>query len=141
MTVSGIVYPNRFSGAWNGVIAAGKWTNVTVTFSPNAIADFSGTITVNSDKTSGGNTIPVSGKGTAWLPEVLADGQMGVAGDHFGFNMDWMPGRTVVVETSTNLVGTNWIRVATNVLSGTPAYFSDTQWKNSSKRYYRVREP
>jgi len=65
MTVSGITYPNGFSGSWSGTIAAGSSHGVTVTFAPTAATTYSGTITVNSDATSGTGTITASGTGTA----------------------------------------------------------------------------
>jgi hypothetical protein len=64
LTVSGISYPTGFSGTWSGTIASGKTTNVTVTFAPLDLTTYSGTVTVNSDKTSGGDTISASGTGT-----------------------------------------------------------------------------
>ncbi|MBE0540964.1 MAG: choice-of-anchor D domain-containing protein [Verrucomicrobia bacterium] len=64
LTVSSISYPSGFSGSWSGTIAAGNSQNVTVTFSPNGgIGPYGGTVTVNSDKTSGANTIVASGTG------------------------------------------------------------------------------
>lgn len=63
LTVSGISYPSGFSGAWSGTIAAGGSHGVTVTFSPTAVTSYGGTVTVNSDATSGGNTIAASGTG------------------------------------------------------------------------------
>ena len=65
LTVTSITYPTCFSGAWSGTVAAGKATNVTVTFAPAAVTNYSGTVTVNSDATSGTNTISASGAGTA----------------------------------------------------------------------------
>jgi len=66
LTVSSISYPSRFSGNWSGgTIAAGSTRNVTVTFSPTAAQSYGGTITVNSDKTSGTNARSCSGTGTA----------------------------------------------------------------------------
>jgi PKD repeat protein len=65
LTVSGISYPAGFSGAWSGTIAANGSQNVTVTFAPTAVTSYSGTVTVSSDATSGGNTISASGTGTA----------------------------------------------------------------------------
>ena len=66
LAVSSISYPSGFSGNWNnGPIAAGRSTNVTVTFSPTAAQAYSGTVTVNSDKTGGTNTISCSGTGVA----------------------------------------------------------------------------
>jgi hypothetical protein len=65
LTVSGISYPNGFSGNWaNGTIPAGGSQNVTVTFEPDVAQSYSGSITVTSDKTSGTNTQVCSGTGT-----------------------------------------------------------------------------
>ncbi len=65
LTVSSITYPNGFSGAFSGVIVPGASTNVTVTFSPTAVTNYSGTVTVNSDSLFGTNTLAASGAGTA----------------------------------------------------------------------------
>lgn len=66
LSVSSITYPSGFSGSWSGgTIAASSSQNVTVTFSPSSETSYNGTITVNSDKTSGTNTISCSGTGTA----------------------------------------------------------------------------
>ncbi len=56
-------YPTVFSGNWSGTIPAGGSQNVTVTFAPTAAQSYSGTVTVNSDKTSGTETIAISGTG------------------------------------------------------------------------------
>ncbi len=63
LAVSSIGYPAAFSGAWAGSVPAGGSQSVPVTFAPSAMQGYNGTITVQSDKTSGGNTIPVSGTG------------------------------------------------------------------------------
>src|ERR1035441_1316229 len=65
MTVSSVSYPSGFSGNWSGTIAAGGSQPVTVTFSPTSATSYGGTVTVNSDATSGVNTISVSGTGAA----------------------------------------------------------------------------
>ena len=52
---------------FSGVIAAGSFTNVTVKFSPTAVSNYSGTVTVNSDALSGTNTIAASGTGAGAL--------------------------------------------------------------------------
>jgi uncharacterized membrane protein len=73
LNVSSINYPSGFSGNWNsGNIAAGASQNVTVTFAPNAATDFSGNITVNSDATSGTNTIVASGTGIPAPTRIVA---------------------------------------------------------------------
>ena len=63
MTVSNINYPSGFGGNWSGAISAGNSQNVTVTFSPTSATSYGGTVTVNSDAASGGNTIIASGTG------------------------------------------------------------------------------
>ena len=63
LAVTSISYPSGFSGSWAGIIPQGGLTNVTVTFSPTSATSQGGNVTVNSDKTSGGNTISVSGTG------------------------------------------------------------------------------
>ncbi|WP_158269795.1 M12 family metallo-peptidase [Desulfonatronum sp. SC1] len=63
LTVNSISYPIGFSGAWSGSIPAGGSSNVTVTFSPATAQVYSGTITVNSDRTSGTHTTACSGTG------------------------------------------------------------------------------
>jgi len=66
LTVTSITYPTGFSGSWSGTISAyGGSQPVTVTFAPTAATSYGGTITVNSDKTAGTNTIACSGMGTA----------------------------------------------------------------------------
>ena len=64
LTVSSITYPAGFSGAFSGIIAAGGSTNLTVTFAPTALISYGGTVTVNSDATTGTATIAASGTGT-----------------------------------------------------------------------------
>lgn len=64
LTVSSVTYPDGFTGSWNnGTIPAGGCQDVTVTFKPVNPQTYTGTITVNSDKTAGTNTISVSGTG------------------------------------------------------------------------------
>lgn len=70
LNVSGIVYPTGFSGAFSGAISAGGSQDVTVSFAPIAIQSYGGTITVNSDATSGSGTISSSGDGIAVVPPV-----------------------------------------------------------------------
>ena len=66
LSVSGISYPSGFDGNWNsGTISAGGSREVTVTFAPTAAQSYGGTITVNSDKTSGTDTRSCSGTGVA----------------------------------------------------------------------------
>jgi len=65
LTVSNITYPSGFSGAFSGAIAGGSSQAVTVTFLPATATNYGGTVTVNSDATSGVDTIPISGFGAS----------------------------------------------------------------------------
>lgn len=64
LNVTGIDYPTGFSGSWSGSIPSGDSHDVTVTFAPTAVTSYGGTVTVNSDATSGNNTSSASGTGT-----------------------------------------------------------------------------
>ncbi len=63
LNVSGITYPSGFSGSWSGAIAAGGSQDITVTFNPEAVQNYSGNIVVASDATSGVGATAVSGQG------------------------------------------------------------------------------
>jgi Carboxypeptidase regulatory-like domain/HYDIN/CFA65/VesB-like, Ig-like domain len=61
----GAVYAASFL---SGAIGAGASQAVTVRFKPIAAQNYSGTLTVNGDQTSGINTLPISGTGTNPAP-------------------------------------------------------------------------
>lgn len=63
LNVTGISYPNGFSGAFSGEIPAGGQQNVTVIFAPNAAGVFGGRLEVAADVTMGTRTFPISGTG------------------------------------------------------------------------------
>lgn len=66
LNVSNVSYPPAFSGETGGsIIASGGSRSISVTFTPSAAGGFSGTISVTSDKTAGGNTAAVAGIGSA----------------------------------------------------------------------------
>ena len=70
LTVTGMSAPSAGSGiykaSWvSGTIAPGASQAITVTFAPTAAISYNGTLTVNADQTSGTNTVPVSGAGSA----------------------------------------------------------------------------
>jgi len=76
-----------------------------------------------------------------WLPQARGDASFGVRTNAFGFNINWADGRTVVVESSTDLANPVWIPVSTNTLTGGTSYFSDPRWTNYPRRFYRIRSP
>jgi len=77
MTVTGINYPDGFSGPWSGSIAAGGSHEVTVTFHPLETRNYEGTITVLADMTSGTSTIAASGSGAD--PQIHVEQPAGTA--------------------------------------------------------------
>ena len=74
LTVNSISYPDGFSGAWSGSIAANGSQPVTVTFAPTSTQVYGGTVTVNSDKTAGLNTISISGMGIPMVTRIIGLG-------------------------------------------------------------------
>jgi formylglycine-generating enzyme required for sulfatase activity len=74
-----------------------------------------------------------------WRPLVETSGaDLGVRTNQFGLNIAWASGQTVVVEACTNLANPIWSPVKTNTLSDGSSYFSDPQWTNYIRRFYRV---
>lgn len=66
LVVTGLVYPDGFSGTWNGAIPSGSSQNVTVTFAPVTARAYSGNVTVNSNATNDSpatRTIAATGTG------------------------------------------------------------------------------
>lgn len=63
LTVTSITLPSGFSGSFAGVIAAGDRQIVPITFTPSAVLNYGGNISVASDATGGTSTIPISGAG------------------------------------------------------------------------------
>ena len=64
LTVNSITYPRGFNGNWsNGSIAPGGSQTITTTFRPTENQTYGGSVTANSDKTSGSNTIAIAGTG------------------------------------------------------------------------------
>ena len=75
LTVTSIDYPEGFSGDWSeGTIPASSFQNVTVTFAPTDVIDYTGSIELTSDATIGENAIDVSGKGIIILSSEMDEG-------------------------------------------------------------------
>jgi hypothetical protein len=76
----------------------------------------------------------------AWTPQLLSsDASFGIRTNQFSFQVNWVSGPTVVIETSTNLNGAIWMPLQTNTLSNGSFNFSDPAWSNYPARFYRVR--
>ena len=141
LTVTGIGYPDGFSGAWSEEVGAGESVPVEVTFAPMLAGAYGGVITVESDATEGTNTIAVSGTGFASVPEVAAGENFGVVSNLFGFTIQWASGQVVRVEANEDIATDGWHAIWTNMLEGDSVYFSDPQWTNFPGRYFRVTSP
>jgi hypothetical protein len=46
-----------------------------------------------------------------------------------------------MVEACTNLLNPDWFALTTNALTGGSSIFSDPEWTNSPRRFYRFRSP
>jgi hypothetical protein len=69
LTVSGITWPPGFSSDWTaGYIAPVSSRLVQVNFLPTSVGSYGGTVTVNSDATSGNSSITISGTGSTTSP-------------------------------------------------------------------------
>jgi hypothetical protein len=135
MTVSSISYPAGFSGAWSGTVAPAGSHSVTVTFAPLAVISYSGTVTVNSDATSGTSTVGISGAGVR--APLLVSSRL-VAPDKFAFSYDSLAGKTYVVEVKTNVVAATWSPVQTNAGDGSLQSCTNST-AATPRRYFRVR--
>ena len=77
-----------------------------------------------------------------WLPQVQTSGaSFDVQTNQFGFNIVWASGMVVVVEACTDISNPVWQPVSTNTLTSGASYFSDSQWTNYPRRFYRLRSP
>ena len=64
MAVTGLTGPSGYTASWtSGTIAPGTSQLSVIRFSPTAAQAYDGTLTVQADHTSGGNTTPISGRG------------------------------------------------------------------------------
>ena len=66
---------------------------------------------------------------------------LGVQNKQFGFTISWATNIPVVIEACTNLANPAWIPVSTNTLTGGTSDFSDPQWANYPRRFYRISTP
>ena len=131
LTVSGIVCPAGFSGTWSGAISSGGSQNITMTFSPSSATSYGGSLSANSDATSGGNTMSLSGTGT--LPVLAARRQGGNA------ILSWPTNAAVyTLIYATNLPAINWATSSPSptVVNG---QYTVTNATAAKARFYRLK--
>ena len=76
LTVSNLTLPSGYSAAFSGNIAAKGSQDVVITFTPTASGAFNGIITVNSNQTSGTNTINITGTGFQVVKSINVTGDL-----------------------------------------------------------------
>jgi hypothetical protein len=84
------------------------------------------------------------GRPTAlWLLRnpLILDGSVGVQTGRLCFTISWATIVPVTVETCTDLITPEWNAIATVRLTNGVGYFSDADWANYPRRFYRVRWP
>ena len=121
LTVSNILYPLGFSGAWNGSIPASNSQSVSVLFAPSAAGDFTGTVSVVSDATTGGNAVSVSARGIPPTIVPVAVRTPFFNGSNTVVTNTFMstPATWLDIEFSDNITATNsWSRYPSRVYSG-----------------------
>ncbi len=133
LTVSSLTLPAAVSGAYaasftSGPIAAGASQTVNVRCSPTAAQDYSATVTVNGDQTSGANTIVASCVGVL-PPGVAATRIIGVTGNlAFGNVAVGQTGSLTFTITNT---GNSTLTIAGITIPNCAATFSAT-WTNGT---------
>lgn len=75
-------------------------------------------------------------------PQILGSGYgFGTTTNGFCFTISWATNLSVIVQACTDLAKPVWLPVATNTLVNGTNYFSDSQWTNYPKRFYRLTAP
>ena len=136
LDVTNIIYPAGFSGNWSsGSIPASGSQPVTVTFAPTAATNYAGTVTVNSDATSGVNITNASGTGSGvppnqWTTVSLTNGV-------FRYGLNGPVGGNYLIQFSSNLI--NWSALTLCCIpAGGSVVLADSNTANWPDRFYRA---
>ncbi|HUA68565.1 MAG TPA: leucine-rich repeat domain-containing protein, partial [Candidatus Saccharimonadales bacterium] len=77
-----------------------------------------------------------------WNPQIQTDvTSFGVHTSQFGFNITGTTNIPIIVEASTNLIGTPWTVLQSCYITNGLIYFGDPQWTNFPNRFYHLRSP
>lgn len=77
-----------------------------------------------------------------WNPGILtSDGNFGLLSGKFGFTISGHDSELIKIETCTSLETESWQAVSTTSLTASSAYFSDPDWIDHPKRFYRLSMP
>lgn len=110
LNVTGISYPSGLTGETNGSsVPASSNRNVTVTFAPDAVGSFGGSINVLSDSTAGSGAVTISGTGVAPSIRTHLSGtpQFNGSVTTVTHNFESTPATWLDVEFTDNLADTN----------------------------------
>jgi hypothetical protein len=81
-------------------------------------------------------------KTALWNPLAQThDGKFGVRTNQFGFTISGTTNIPIVIEASADLSNPAWVQLQSCTLTNGTVYFSDRQWTNYSRRFYRIRSP
>jgi hypothetical protein len=128
LTISSLTLPTGIADAFSssftsGTIAAGASQQVNLKFSPTAARDYSGTLTVNGDQTSGTNTIAISAIGVL-APGVAPTRIISVSGGPLSFGNVEVGKTASAVFTITN-TGNSTLTITNMTIPGcAPGAFS-----------------
>lgn len=73
-----------------------------------------------------------------WPPKITAAGSDSGTG-HYGLQADWVGGMKAVIQVCTNLADADWQPMYTDTFANATHYFSDPDWTNNPRRFYRLR--
>jgi len=77
-----------------------------------------------------------------WNPSIqTADENFGIRPNGFGFNIIGTTNIPIVIEACTNLASGVWLPLCTTNLTDTAFDFTDSEWANHPRRFYRIRWP
>jgi hypothetical protein len=79
--------------------------------------------------------------GVTVLPHILRDANFGFQSGEFGFDYNGVSNQTAIIEVNTNLSQSVWVPLQTNLLTGSPLYFSDPGTAQNPTAFYRIRSP
>jgi hypothetical protein len=78
---------------------------------------------------------------TVMLSRGLEITSAGEQNNDFAFIINGTNGQVVVVQAATNIMNATWQPLTTNTLSSTVSNFTDVNWKNYPRRFYRLYSP
>ncbi|NOS70096.1 MAG: leucine-rich repeat domain-containing protein [Verrucomicrobia bacterium] len=77
-----------------------------------------------------------------WNPTMpTTSPSFGIKTNRFGFTITGTTNIPIVVEANTNVIGGTWTPLLNGTLTNGSIYFSDPQWTNYLRRFYRIRSP